>query len=93
MFAEQIERYIKSQLDFVLYNSQSADSALLSKYILKGEHSVAIDKNLSKTKFIGADLLNRKIPKISKADPLAYKRTLIRHNPVRLAELVIRILG
>ncbi len=87
VFAERIERYLGCKLDYVIFNTKIPDSALLKKYSLEGEKITIVDEELDKKKFIGADLVSRKLPRIPKQDML--KRTLIRHNPDKLAKIIL----
>ncbi|MDD5621094.1 MAG: YvcK family protein [Candidatus Pacebacteria bacterium] len=90
VFAEKIEKYLGCKLDYVIFNTKIPDSSLLKKYSLEGEKITAIDMGLDKKKFIGADLISRKLPKISNQDML--KRTLIRHNPDKLAKIILELI-
>ncbi|MBI4094412.1 MAG: hypothetical protein HY436_01250, partial [Candidatus Liptonbacteria bacterium] len=55
-------------------------------YAREGDCPTAVPRGLGK-RFIGADLTSRKIARPKKGDPIA--RTLIRHDPDRLASLVV----
>ena len=62
-FAKEIENYLGSELDYVIYNNQKPNSRALVKY--KKKHPelldlVEIDKGLPKEKFIGKNLLSEK---------------------------------
>lgn len=88
-FAEQMERYLGCSLDAAIYNNKRPPAALVKKYALKGEKPVKVEKGLPKDKFLGADLLNKKFPEVQKNDRI--KRSLIRHNPERLAKLILKV--
>ncbi len=90
-FTKKIEQYLGAAVDYVIYNSARPGPTLLKKYALKGERPVKVDTNLSKAKFIGASLMSKKIPKISASNPLRARRTLIRHNPDRIAKLIMGV--
>lgn len=92
-FTEHIETYLGGPVTYVIYNNRMPDAKLLGRYALEDELPVKVDKDLPKNKFIGADLINRKPPQISKSDPLAWKRTLIRHHPDRLARRILKIIS
>ena len=88
----EFEKYIgKDIIDYVIYNKEKPRAELLKKYSRLGEY--IIEKgNLDlrpKIKFIGRNLISSKIFHAPKADFL--KRTLIRHDPAKLARLIINI--
>jgi len=86
-YARTIEHYLGEQFDHVIYNTKHPSPSLLAHYAGEGEHFVEIPKELPKTRFIGADLVNKKIFKTQKGDTLV--RTLIRHDSDRLAHIVM----
>ncbi len=90
IFSEKIEKYLGCKLNYVIFNTKIPDSGLLKKYSLEGEKITIVDKELDGKKFIGADLISRKLPDLSKQDLL--KRTLIRHNPDKLAKIILKLI-
>ncbi len=79
-FVEEIEKYINSTLDYVLYNTTIPSKERIKKY--KKEHPealslVSINENLPKDKFIGKDLLLDSGP--------------IEHDPKKVAEAIMQI--
>ena len=88
-FTERMQEYLGCELDLVIYNNKRPSAALIRKYAIKGERPVRVEGNLSKDKFFGADLISKKIPEFQKGDRI--KRSLIRHNPDRLAKLLLKI--
>ena len=77
--------------DTVVYNTKKPQVALLRKYADEGE-PVVRGRECAKGNFqlIGADLLADTLAKTAKKDLL--RRTLIRHDPMKLAEVLMRIL-
>ena len=77
--------------DTVVYNTKKPQVALLRKYADEGE-PVVCGRECAKGNFqlIGADLLADTLAKTVKKDLL--RRTLIRHDPMKLAEVLMRIL-
>jgi len=94
-FADEIERFIGSRgVDYVIYNNQRPDKALLQKYAAAGEYWVAADEEaLKKAHYqaIGAPLVSGNIPTHSPGDTLI-RRTLIRHDGERLAQTIMSLL-
>lgn len=93
-FAEVIEKYLGSgTIDFIIYNNKKPASDLIKKYAAQGEKLVVFDKGEFKNKkylAIPADLISRKIWRKPKGD-IYIKRTLIRHDPDKLAKLILAI--
>jgi len=59
-FADEVEKYMGSRLDFILYNNTPINAKLLAEYSQREKMVCAplkIDDDLQKDKFIGADLL------------------------------------
>ena len=89
-----LERAIgkKGVFDAVVYNTKKPDKALVRKYADEGE-PVLCGPDCLKGDFelIGADLLANTLAKTTKKDML--RRTLIRHDPDKLAKTLVRYLG
>jgi uncharacterized cofD-like protein len=95
-FADEIERLADSRcLDYVLFNTDKPDNQLLQKYAHDGEYAVDIDFNsLKKAHYqsVGADIISRQIDyNLQKSDPIGQSRTLIRHDPVKVAKQIMRL--
>ncbi|MEI6237247.1 MAG: gluconeogenesis factor YvcK family protein [Candidatus Saccharibacteria bacterium] len=93
-FAEEIERLAGCQfLDYVVFNSSKPNEQLLQKYANDGEFAVDIDNEPLKRahyKAKGADIISDTINyKRKKGDLIA--RTLIRHDPDKVAKQLMRI--
>ncbi len=90
-FKKKIEEHLQTQLDVVIYNNKVPRKELLERYKREGEEIVKFS-NAKKsksvgTRLVGGDLLNKNIKPRKKGDPI--RRNLIRHNPVRLAKLIL----
>ncbi|PIS42513.1 MAG: hypothetical protein COT24_03015 [Candidatus Kerfeldbacteria bacterium CG08_land_8_20_14_0_20_40_16] len=90
------EQYIgKGVIDYVVYNSADFSKDLLRKYQLKDESLLKIDKdNLQRSNYkaIGAPLLAKGGFSQKKEDVLL-TRTAIRHDPKKLAKIIMRIIS
>jgi len=80
-FTKEIEKYLKSELDYIIYNNFVPDKKILLCY--KRKHPellelVRVDEHLPQNKFIGANLL---------------KKDVIEHNPEKLARLLLSIIN
>jgi len=91
-FAHGIEKFIKpNTFQYVIHNTRIPSPKLLSKYLDEGEPVVFDKSRVSKYhKFIGVDLVNKRIPKAVSGD--AIQRTLIRHDSDKLAAAILSLI-
>ncbi len=90
-FVEVLEKYLGGKIfDYIVFNIQKPSATLLKKYSSEGEW-IKPDMNALKDKrFVGANLVSQKIYRQNPADKL--KRTLIRHDPDKLAQTIISLI-
>ena len=79
--------------DYVVYNSKRPPEQLLRRYRSDG---VPIDgprrpPRVGNPRYIGADLVNRTAAPKKSADQLSKERTFIRHDPDRLAKVLLSL--
>jgi uncharacterized cofD-like protein len=82
------------RIDFVTYNVKRPNKKLIAKYKKQREGLVEFDKNDRANrnyKIILADFLSGKIPKYSKNDAIAHRRSFIRHDSDKLARVIMTI--
>ncbi|MBU6389135.1 YvcK family protein [Patescibacteria group bacterium] len=98
-FVDLIEEYMGGRrVDYVLYNTRLPDQQLLDRYKKEMERiPVRFDKTRKARsmpyRMIGLNLLARQLSgQRNAADPLMGQRTLIRHNPARLADVLYSLL-
>ncbi|MBI5140489.1 MAG: YvcK family protein [Candidatus Vogelbacteria bacterium] len=93
-FVTAMENFILSGVfHHVLYNTKLPPRSLLKKYSDEGypvlsPFDLATDKRYYR--LIGVNLISDSVPKIVKGDPI--KRTLIRHDPDKLAKAIVSLL-
>lgn len=93
-YVRTIERVIgkKGVFDSVIYNTKKPAQALVHKYADEGEPVVCGAECLKGDfELIGANLLADSLAKTAKTDLL--RRTLIRHDPDKLAKALMQYLG
>ena len=91
-FLEKIEEYLgRGVIDFVLYNNAKLEKQLIKKYLKNKENFVELGNYKARpdVKFIGRDLLSKKIAKPIKGDKL--DRTLVRHDSDRVAKIIFKL--
>ncbi len=93
-FAQEVERLAGgSFLDVVLYNTEKPSDQLLDRYAKAGERAVeygASDHDRS-YRLVGAPIVAGTVWEGQASDPIADHRTLIRHDSVAVAQLVMEI--
>jgi|GEM_PF-130739 uncharacterized cofD-like protein len=96
-FASEIERFIgASVLDYVLFNTDEPPRTLLNKYTHDGEYVLEFDLDEMANhhyKAIGLPLVAKDPVTHQTSDRLKGRRTLIRHDEMRLAEEIIKLLS
>ena len=93
-YASELERMAGTRfLDYVIYNTKRPSDELLKKYAADGELPIELDeKTKTRYKLRGTELLADEIwGGVSKSDPLAKSRTLIRHNSDLMARKIMQI--
>jgi uncharacterized cofD-like protein len=93
-YVDELERMAGGQfLDYVIYNAQKISPRLLELYAADGELPVELgDKQATSYTLVGSKLIAGSIKDTrSKSDPLATQRTLIRHDPDRVARQIMKI--
>lgn len=93
-FADEIERFGKFELDYVLYNDTKPSKALLDRYAKEGEFWVDYDLEALASqhyKAIGGKFVSNEHPKTSNSDPIAHTRTLIRHDHDAVSKQLMRL--
>ena len=95
-FASEVERLAGGEfLDYVIYNVHQPSRKLLEKYAADGELPVEINSSALKNahyKAKGAELLAGEIwQNPNKKDPIAKRRTLIRHDPNAVARAIMKL--
>lgn len=79
-FASEVEKYIGTELDYVLYNKNIPDESVIKKSKLEDKSlldSVVCGKSLDKNKFIGANLV---------------KRGTVLHDPKKTGEVLWKLI-
>jgi len=97
-FLRILEKYLnKDIIDYVIVNTGKLPSKLIKevKKVFPKAEFIKYDKNLFKNKkFIGADVLDKKIRKLNPRDILVKKanqRTMVLHNSDKLAKIILKL--
>lgn len=95
-YVETMNKFLgKERINFVTFNSLKPPQSLIKKYQKRKEFLVPFIKEARTErnyKIILTPLLNTKAPKISQADALAKQRSFIRHDPDKLAKVLMFLL-
>ena len=93
-YLKLVERYLGAGvIDYAIYNKEKPAVGLLKKYSRQGEDLVAVGdlSQLPKIKFLGYNLLSHQGFKVKPGDALAGLRSLIRHDPDKLAAVIYNL--
>ena len=82
-----IEKYLGGPVDTVVYNDKKPSDELLKKYAREGDTLTSWESLPAGRKLVGGNLLSRLAP-LSKVGTPKLESSLVRHDPVRLAELI-----
>jgi uncharacterized cofD-like protein len=85
-----LEKYINHSVDTVIVNTEKPDDESLSWYEISHEAVVEDDLDHSKLKLVHSDLID--VTPIPQTPGDSIKRSLIRHDPDKLAEALISLL-
>jgi uncharacterized cofD-like protein len=95
-FLDILENTLNTEIDYVIFNTATPPKELYEIYKQDEQETVQIDlKNIqkraqnSKTKFFGGNLLSQGLEKTKDGDKMI--RSLVRHNPKKLAEFILSI--
>jgi uncharacterized cofD-like protein len=91
-YIEELEKFAHgSFVDIVLYNTGGVPANLIERYKKQADPVLChTTKEKNGICFFGADLISTSVPKTLQGDPL--KRTLIRHDPDKLARALYSLL-
>lgn len=95
-FADEVERFMGTRLDYVLYNRSRPAQELIERYAHAGEQLVQYDQAVLKTRHYKAksgDFLSGEFaaPNSGAADPIAATRTFIRHDSHKIARALMKL--
>jgi len=85
-YTRRIEEYLGGKLDHIIYNNEHPSLKLLKNYVQEGE-TLVLPVHL-RMSGISETNSSEAIRKGKKGDSI--KRNLIRHNPDRLAKLIVK---
>jgi hypothetical protein len=86
----ELERYLGREPDIVVVNTTPIPESLLHRYAVSGEAPVLFNYETSRTRVVPADLLANEVIVTTAGDVL--KRSLIRHDPRKLARTLMNII-
>jgi uncharacterized cofD-like protein len=98
-YVDEAERIIgakKPVIDYVIYNTALPDEKTLVRYAKEGESPVYFDEQKLKAasyKTIGKDFLSSEAVEVDPDDALGSTRSLIRHDPLKVALCILKIYG
>ena len=86
---DEVESYIGAKMDAVIVNTKQPPEELRKLYESENEFPVKDNINDSERRIIRGDFLNDRVYKKEASDKL--KRSLVRHDPEKLAKVIIEL--
>jgi len=94
-YADALNKILsRKRINFVTFNVKKPFANLIAKYRRKREGLIKFSKNdriKRNYKVVQANLLSSKVPFYSKSDAIASSRSFIRHDPDKLAKVIMTI--
>jgi len=88
-YIQEIKKFIgKDIFDYIIVNNSQPPKELVQVY---AEEGGLVENNLDEERIISADLLSNELKEVQKKDLM--KRSLIRHDPKKLATVLMRIIN
>ena len=91
-YVQSIEKYLGGMLDVVVYNNKRPDAKILKKYAREGDTLTCWDTLPVGRTLVGANLMSHRSHAVNKIGTPAKESSLVRHDPTKLASIVLRIL-
>lgn len=92
-YVDELEKYLGAAIDVVIYNNKTPDAAILKRYAREGDMLTSWDELPKDAELIGANLMAKQSHTTNKIGTPAKESSLVRHDPARLATLLIRLLS
>jgi len=91
-YVGSVEKYLGAPLDVVVYNNKTPDKAILKKYAREGDTLTSWEKLPNERELIGSNLMSRHAHTTNKIGTPAKESSLVRHDPSKLANIIIKVL-
>lgn len=91
-YVEAVESYLGGPIDTVIYNNTTPGAAMLKKYAREGDTLTSWEELPEDRESFGANLMSRRAYATNKIGTAARESSLVRHDPSKLASILVRIL-
>ncbi|OGG52631.1 hypothetical protein A3C20_00045 [Candidatus Kaiserbacteria bacterium RIFCSPHIGHO2_02_FULL_55_25] len=91
-YVQTIEKYLGAPLNVVVYNNKRPDAKVLKKYAREGDTLTCWETLPSRPTLVGANLMSHRSHATNKIGTPAKESSLVRHDPSKLAAIVLRVL-
>ena len=91
-YVQAIEKYMGAPLDVVVFNNKRPEADILKRYAREGDTLTSWDALPSDRVLVGANLMSHRAHAANKVGTPAKESSLVRHDPSKLAAIVLRIL-
>ncbi|HTR19197.1 MAG TPA: gluconeogenesis factor YvcK family protein [Candidatus Paceibacterota bacterium] len=92
-YVNAVEKYLGGPVDVVVYNNKKPDTRMLKKYAREGDTLTSWDELPEGHDLVGSNLMSRHAHVTNKIGTPAKESSLVRHDPSKLANILIKVLG
>jgi uncharacterized cofD-like protein len=92
-YTNALEKYLGEPVDAIIYNNKRPSPALLKRYAREGDTLTSWADLPKDRKSVGANLLSHRESKFQKIGTPSKEASLVRHDPTKLASVIVKILG
>ncbi len=91
-YTNALEKYLGEPVDAIIYNNKRPSPALLKRYAREGDTLTSWSDLPKDLKSVGANLLSHRESKFQKIGTPSKEASLVRHDPTKLANVIVKIL-
>lgn len=91
-YTKEVESYLGGPLDTVIFNNKKPPAHILNRYARAGDTLTSWETLPEGPRLIGADLSSRRTHVTNKVGVASRESSLVRHDPERLASIILKLL-
>lgn len=92
-YTRDVEKYLRGKVDVVVYNNRMPSARVMKRYARKGDTITSWTELPKGHTLVGVPLMSERIHDTNKIGTPAKEASLVRHDPVKLAQVIERVLN